>query len=66
IPFSTGPASCVGRNLAMLEVRMVLAYVMRTFEMRFAEGYDERRWEAALKDYFVLQKGGLPAAHVTR
>ncbi|KAJ6588130.1 cytochrome P450 [Mycena capillaripes] len=60
IPFSTGPANCVGKNLANLEIRMVVAYVMQAYEMRFADGYDKHRWEADLKDYFVLQKGSLP------
>ncbi|KAJ7137917.1 hypothetical protein C8R44DRAFT_606806, partial [Mycena epipterygia] len=54
IPFSTGSANCVDRNIAMLEVRLVLAYAIRTFEMRFAEGYDERRWETDLKNQLVL------------
>ncbi|KAJ7706876.1 cytochrome P450, partial [Mycena rosella] len=60
IPFSFGPANCVGRNLAMLEMCMVLAYVMRTFEISFEEGYNQERWEATLGDYFVLHKGSLP------
>lgn len=60
IPFSTGPANCVGKNLAMLEIRMVVAYVMQAYDLRFADGYDKCRWEADLQDYFVLQKGSLP------
>ncbi|KAJ6588103.1 cytochrome P450 [Mycena capillaripes] len=60
IPFSTGPANCVGKTLAMLEIRMVVAYVIQAYEMRFADGYDKHRWEADLKDYFVMQKGSLP------
>ncbi|KAJ7692153.1 cytochrome P450 [Mycena rosella] len=49
IPFSTGPANCAGRSLAMLELRMVVAYVMQAFELRFADGYDKNRWEVDLK-----------------
>ncbi|KAJ6474484.1 cytochrome P450 [Mycena vitilis] len=60
IPFSTGPANCAGKNLAMLEIRMVMAYIMQAFDMRLVDGYDKQRWEAELKDYFVLQKGRLP------
>ncbi|KAJ6490793.1 cytochrome P450 [Mycena vitilis] len=48
IPFSTGPANCVGRNVGMLKARMVLAYMMRTFGMSFAEGYEKKRWEDSL------------------
>ncbi|KAJ7097746.1 cytochrome P450 [Mycena belliarum] len=66
IPFSMGPANCVGRSLAMLEMRMVVAFVMQGYEMRFADGYDEGRWEAELKDYFVMQKGSLPVVLTRR
>jgi hypothetical protein len=50
----------------MLEMRMVLAYVLQAFELRFADGYDEQRYEAELKDYFVLQKGSLPTVLTSR
>jgi cytochrome P450 len=60
IPFSTGPANCVGRNLAMLEMRMVLAHMVRKFEISFVEGYNPARWEAGLRDHFVFDKGSLP------
>ncbi|KAJ7865599.1 cytochrome P450 [Mycena olivaceomarginata] len=66
IPFSTGPANCAGKSLAMLEIRMVVAYVMQAFELRFAEGYNEERWEDELKDYFVMQKGSLPVVVTSR
>ncbi|KAJ7086454.1 cytochrome P450 [Mycena belliarum] len=60
IPFSAGPANCIGRNLAMIEMRMVIAHVMRAFDLSFEDGYDRRRWESDLRDYFVLHKGRLP------
>ncbi|KAK7042191.1 cytochrome P450 [Favolaschia claudopus] len=66
IPFSTGPANCAARNLAMLELRMVLASILQRFELRFADGYDTQQWEADLKDYFVLQKGRLPVVLIAR
>ncbi|KAJ7639707.1 hypothetical protein DFH06DRAFT_1335381 [Mycena polygramma] len=61
------PANCIGKNLAMLEIRMVVACIMQAYEMRFAEGYDTSRWEADLKDYFIavcnkLAKVSLPEA----
>ncbi|KAJ7174134.1 cytochrome P450 [Mycena crocata] len=66
IPFSAGPANCAGKNLAMLEIRMAVAYLLQAFEMRLADGYDPARWEADLQDYFVLQKGSLPVIVTSR
>ncbi|KAJ7157762.1 cytochrome P450 [Mycena filopes] len=66
IPFSTGPANCVGKNFALLEMRMVLAYLLQAFEMQLADGYEKEEYEAELKDYFVLQKGRLPVSLTSR
>ncbi|KAJ7784202.1 cytochrome P450 [Mycena metata] len=60
IPFSSGPANCVGKNFAWLEMRMVLAYLLQAFDMRLADGYEKEGYEAELKDFLVLQKGSLP------
>ncbi|KAJ7266574.1 cytochrome P450 [Mycena rebaudengoi] len=53
IPFSIGPANCVGRNLALLELRMVVAYIVQAFDIRFADAYDQRRWLHELEDTFI-------------
>ncbi|KAJ7266575.1 cytochrome P450 [Mycena rebaudengoi] len=66
IPFSIGPANCVGRNLALLELRMVVAYIVQAFDMRFVDGYDQRRWLHELEDTFVMKKGSLPVMLVDR
>lgn len=60
IPFSYGPANCAGRNLAVMEMRMVVALVMQRFELAFAEGYDPRTWEEELQDWLVVKLGRLP------
>ena len=66
IPFSSGAPNCVGRPVALLALRMVLAWVVLRFDMRLAEGYDVRRWERDLKDYFAFQKGALPVILTSR
>jgi cytochrome P450 len=66
IAFSTGPANCVGKHLAMLEMRLVITHIMQTFDIRLAEGYDPSQWAKELKDYFVLHKGSLPVVLVDR
>lgn len=60
IPFSSGPANCVGRPVAILAMRMVLAYLLQHFDMRLADGYDKAQWVEELRDYFAFQKGMLP------
>jgi cytochrome P450 len=36
IPFGTGPRLCPGRNLALLEIRTVLAMLCRNFDVELA------------------------------
>jgi cytochrome P450 len=61
IPFSRGPANCVGRNLARQEMLMLSSLLLQTFNFEIAEQEDFTRevWEAGLKDYFVLTRGKL-------
>lgn len=66
IPFSSGAPNCVGRPVALLALRMVLAWVVLRFDMRLAEGYDVRQWERDLRDYFAFQKGVLPVVLTPR
>lgn len=66
IPFSTGPANCVGKSLALLEMRMVVATLVQKFDMRLADGYDPSRWEEELQDFFIMKVGELPAVLTAR
>jgi len=66
IPFSFGPSACVGKNLALQEMRIIVALVAQKFEMRFAEGYEERRWFEEAEDWFVFKVGSLPVQLRTR
>lgn len=60
IPFSAGPANCAGKNLALVEMRMVIALLIQRFEMRFEDGYDASEWEKSLEEWFLLVTGKLP------
>ena len=60
IPFSFGPYNCVGKNLAMLELRSVLVHAMQRLELRFADGWDPLEWERELRDNFVADVWKLP------
>lgn len=66
IPFSAGPANCVGKNLALLEMRMVVSAVLQRFDLKFPDSYDTKRWEEELKDYFIIKVGELPVVLTPR
>lgn len=67
IPFSWGPALCAGKNLALAEMRAVVAVLMQRFELRLVEADGDRHhsdvkqaYESALRDVFLFQVGKLP------
>ncbi|KAJ6502035.1 high nitrogen upregulated cytochrome P450 monooxygenase 2, partial [Mycena sanguinolenta] len=59
IPFSLGPANCVGQKFARRELLMVLSVLFKSFEMRFADGFDAAAWPVGMQDFFVLTRGPL-------
>ncbi|PIL29373.1 cytochrome P450 [Ganoderma sinense ZZ0214-1] len=59
IPFSYGPANCVGRHLARMEMKMVLSVLVQKFNLQFAEDFDSKGWCDTIKDYLVTSRGPL-------
>ncbi|PIL33443.1 cytochrome P450 [Ganoderma sinense ZZ0214-1] len=59
IPFSYGPANCVGRQLARMEMRMVVSLLVQKFEFAFAEGFDREGWLGTVHDHLVSTRGPL-------
>ncbi|KLO15649.1 high nitrogen upregulated cytochrome P450 monooxygenase 2 [Schizopora paradoxa] len=55
LPFSMGPANCPGKNLALIEMRMVIAVLLQRFEIDFEDGYDVASYERDLEDRFITQ-----------
>lgn len=60
IPFSTGPAGCVGKPLAQMEIRYVTSLLLRYFDIAIQDGFDADAWCENLKDRLVLCKDDLP------
>ncbi|KAF7305297.1 Cytochrome P450 [Mycena chlorophos] len=48
-PFSDGPASCIGKSLALLQLRLLLALIFQRYEIRL----EEADKPLAVEDWFV-------------
>jgi Cytochrome P450 len=53
-PFSYGPTICAGKNMALMEMRMVLCWILRDFRFSRAPGVVYEEWEAKIQDWFVV------------
>lgn len=60
IPFSFGPYNCVGKNVAMQEMRTLLCHLMHTLNFRFPDGYDPKKFEDSMEDQFAFKLDKLP------
>ncbi|KAL1948858.1 hypothetical protein VTO73DRAFT_10664 [Trametes versicolor] len=60
LPFSHGPANCVGKQLAMQEMRTVVCTVLQKLEVRVRSGWDKREYEEGFLDFFVTKRPMLP------
>ena len=66
IPFSHGPMQCAGKQLAMMEMRMVLTWLIQNFEFEPAEGREWKSWDNRTEDWFVMSRPPLPAKVVLK
>ena len=60
MPFSVGPMNCVGKTLAMLEMRTVLCAFLQKFKIKAEDGWDPKTYEGNYRDYFTAQRPKLP------
>ncbi|KAK1636086.1 cytochrome P450 [Colletotrichum phormii] len=56
-PFHIGPRNCLGRNLAYVEMRIMLARLLWNFDLVLAE--DSKAWVETQKIYTLWEKGPL-------
>lgn len=53
IPFSFGPQNCVGKNVAILELRAVLALVVQHFNFNIKRANALEGWQDGIQDWFA-------------
>ena len=66
LPFSYGTRICVGKTLAQMEMRVVVASVVQSFDMEVADGYDIEQWDRDLQDFYIFKAGPLPVRLIHR
>ncbi|KAL4862395.1 hypothetical protein BDV12DRAFT_45537 [Aspergillus spectabilis] len=54
IPFNSGPYSCVGKQLALMELRQVVFEVLKQYNLSFAPGQTESTYLDGKQDTFTL------------
>ncbi|KAI0482079.1 isotrichodermin C-15 hydroxylase [Xylariaceae sp. FL0804] len=60
-PFSAGTRDCIGQNLALMELRTILARMVFNFNMRRTSDPNSQNWPRNQRNlYFVWEKSPLP------
>jgi cytochrome P450 len=54
IPFSIGPYSCVGRPLGLVEIALVVAHLVHSFDLRLSEDEDAEAFDTLGQDHFGM------------
>lgn len=60
MPFSKGPMVCVGKNVALMEIRAVVCAVVQRFDIEIASKEDFASYEDKLAEVFLTLRGSLP------
>ena len=58
-PFSAGPMGCIGKNLAMSELRTTTTKLVLKFDFKLADGEDGERLMHQTRDHFTVDPGEL-------
>jgi cytochrome P450 len=58
-PFGMGRASCVGQGLALTQIRLVAASLVKKFEIKFLPGEDGHEVLRDMRDQITSQPGQL-------
>ena len=59
IPFSSGQYVCVGKAIALQEIRLFVTMVLKKFQFRFAKEHDKEKFMEAVQSNSSLVKGPL-------
>ena len=60
IPFAQGPWNCVGKGLAMQEMRTVVCALIQAFDFQLREGWDPKEYERGMRCFLSTGRPTLP------
>ncbi|OAG42902.1 hypothetical protein AYO21_02853 [Fonsecaea monophora] len=66
IPFGIGSYLCIGRALAMQELRLIAVKLMREFDLELAPDFDHARFWADIRSWQAIFKPALPVRYKRR
>ncbi|KAL2158834.1 hypothetical protein VTH06DRAFT_4026 [Thermothelomyces fergusii] len=66
IPFNTGAYACVGKRLAMLELRRVVAEILSRYDLTIAPGQTQQAFLDGKQDTFTTVSAPLPIIFTER
>ncbi|KAF5315461.1 hypothetical protein D9619_007593 [Psilocybe cf. subviscida] len=67
LPFSMGQQNCVGRPLALMEMRYLLATLVRNFDIKFDDSkVGMQQWTDGLEDRYTFQPKGILPVRISR
>jgi tryprostatin B 6-hydroxylase len=53
LPFGYGSYACIGKRLALMEMRIVISHFVLNFDIRFPQGKKDTRIVTESKDWFT-------------
>lgn len=66
IPFSYGPHVCVGKQLALAEMRLAVARTVRGFRLEMDDAQEQGEWWRAWSDFFTVKLGSAGMKFIKR
>ncbi|KAL8786743.1 MAG: hypothetical protein Q9195_008077 [Heterodermia aff. obscurata] len=59
VPFSVGKSNCIGKNLALMDIKLVIASILKKYHIHFDPREDGHRVFTELQDHFTATPGPL-------
>ncbi|KAL2256849.1 hypothetical protein VTK26DRAFT_1031 [Humicola hyalothermophila] len=66
VPFNTGPYACIGKRLAMLQMRRVVAEILARYDVAVAPGQTKEGFLGGKQDTFTTVSAPLPLVFTRR